>query len=121
MCECGLTVQHVSKSAKEVLTGVLLWPLPLTGRLQDLLDLAEGSFLLFIQVFHSDGVAQLRRRGLQISEHRLEKRTLGHGDTGLHGKAMLHSLPEIYGHPGCWTPAGSSVSSFHRSQWSQLR
>lgn len=38
----------------------------LTRCLQDFLDLANCSLLLFIQVLHSDGIAQLWRWGLQI-------------------------------------------------------
>lgn len=61
---------HSVEVKEEELNGVFVWLLPLTRRLQDLLDLAERSLFLFIQVFRSDGVAQLWRRGLQISEHR---------------------------------------------------
>lgn len=37
----------------------------LTTLFEDCVDLAESGFLLLIQVFHSDGVAQLRRWRLQ--------------------------------------------------------
>lgn len=51
LCEWRATVQHESNHVEvkeEELNGLFMWLLLLTRCLQDLLDLADGSLLLFI-------------------------------------------------------------------------